>query len=113
MSKDKFYSNQEEPNKSCFLAMRHMLLEFDDKITETVKYGMPCFCVEGKPFCYLWSDKKTLEPYFLLVRGNELSHPSLESGTRAKMKILPVNPLKDLPVSVINEVFSAALKLYK
>lgn len=39
---DRFYLNKEEPNKSCLLALRSMILQQDPGITETQKYGMPC-----------------------------------------------------------------------
>lgn len=93
--------------------MRDMLLGFDNDITETRKYGMPCFCYKGKMFCYLWVDKKTDEPYFLMVEGNHLKHPDLETGTRSRMKIFRINPHKDLPIDTINFIINQALDLYK
>tara|TARA_R110002049_G_scaffold9962_1_gene49627 strand:+ start:6966 stop:7172 length:207 start_codon:yes stop_codon:yes gene_type:complete len=59
-----FYLNQQEPNKSCLLAMRGIVLNYGKKITETRKYGMPCFCYKGKMFCYIWIDKKNQWPLF-------------------------------------------------
>jgi hypothetical protein len=112
-TKDSFYLDQEEPIKSCVLAMRDLVLNHDPDITETVKYGMPCFCYSGKAFCYLWVDKKTKEPYYLFVEGKHLDHPHLESGNRARMKILRVNAVKDLPLQSIKEVLNQALDLYK
>jgi len=111
--KDNFYLSKQEPNKSCLLAMRDILLGFDKDITETRKYGMPCFCFKGKMFCYLWIDKKSTEPYFLLVEGKHLHHPKLEAGTRARMKILRVDPNKDLPIQTTHLILKEALKLYK
>ena len=73
-----YYLSKEEPNKSCLLALRSIILEQDKDITETRKYGMPCFCYKKKMFCYVWIDKKTDEPYILLVEGNHLEHPKLE-----------------------------------
>ncbi len=108
-----FYLNQQEPNKSCLLAMRNSILNQDKNITETRKYGMPCFCYKGKAFCYLWTDKKSNEPYFLMVEGKYLHHPKLETGKRARMKVLKVNPNKDLPISTINLIMTQALELYK
>jgi len=108
-----FYFNKEEPNKSCLLALRSIILEQDDQITETQKYGMPCFCYKKKAFCYLWTDKKTHEPYLLMVEGNHLDLPELEKGDRSKMKILRVNPTKDLPLETIRFVLQKALDLYR
>ena len=65
---DNYYLNKEEPNKSCLLALRGIILDQDTNVTETQKWGMPCFCYKKKMFCYLWTDKKTDEPYNRLSR---------------------------------------------
>ncbi len=108
-----FYSSKEEPNRSCWLALRDIILNKDDKLTETVKYGMPCFTYGKEPLCYLWVDKKTTEPYILMVDGNFLDHPLLEVGSRAKMKILRVNPKADLPLEAVESVLKQALELFR
>ncbi len=59
---DEFIHRQSEPNKSCFMGLRSLLLEFHSKISETTKYGMPCYLFEKGILCYLWKDKKTQEP---------------------------------------------------
>ena len=107
-SSSDFYFNEPEPNQSCFLALRKIILGSDDRIQESVKYGMPCFTLLNKAFLYLWKDKKTKDPYLLWVDGNLLDHPSLEKGNRARMKILRVNPLLDLPVVTIRELIENA-----
>ena len=108
-----FYLRQEEPNRSCFLAMRTIVLRSDTEVEETVKYGSPCFLYRGRMFCFLWMDKKTSEPYFLLVEGKRLNHPMLEAGDRKRMKVLRVSPNEDLPIETINSVLNEALELYK
>lgn len=108
-----YYLNKEEPNKSCLLALRSMILEQDTCVTETRKYGMPCFCYKKSAFCYLWTDKKTGEPYILMVEGKYLDHPQLEAGDRLRMKIFRVNPSKDLPVKKIQRILKQALDLYR
>lgn len=110
---DAYYLNQEEPNKSCLLALRSFIMKQDEFVTETKKYGMPCFCYQKKMFCYLWVDKKTQEPYILFVEGKYLHHPMLETGTRARMKIFRVNANDDLPVSTIEELLQQSLQLYR
>ena len=96
-NKDGFYLNQDEPNKSCLLAMRDIVLNFDSNITETLKYGMPCFLYKGKICVYLGVEKKSRMPYFLWVEGKHLHHTELESGNRKRMKILKIDPEMDLP----------------
>ncbi len=111
--KDHFYLEKAEPNRSCLLALRHIILSQDDQITETRKYGMPCFCYRNKIFCYLWTDKKTGEPYMLFAEGKHLEHPDLESGGRSRMKILSINPNTDLPLPKIELLLKQALDLYR
>lgn len=110
---DNYYLDKEEPNKSCLLAMRNIILNQDTKITETQKWGMPCFCYNKKMFCYLWTDKKTDEPYILMVEGKYLDHPELEEGDRTRMKIFRVNPNRDLPIKTIESILQKALDLYR
>lgn len=109
-----FYLLQSEPVGSCLLALRNIILKLDSQhIRETKKYGMPCFSYQNKAFCYLWKDKKTDEPYLLLVEGKLLDHPDLEEGTRKKMKILRVNSTEDIPLKTMEEVLEKALDLYR
>ena len=110
---DNYYLNMEEPNRSCLLALRKIILDQDKNITETQKWGMPCFCYKKKMFCYLWLDKKTDEPYILMVEGKHLDHPELETGKRSKMKIFRVNPNTDLPIATIELILKRALDLYR
>lgn len=110
---DHFYLTESEPNKSCLLALRSLILVQDEHVTETRKYGMPCFCYKKKMFCYLWIDKKTDEPYILFVEGKHLDHPKLEAGSRSRMKIFRVNPNKDIPIKIIKEILLRALALYR
>jgi hypothetical protein len=108
-----FYLDQAEPNKSCLLTLREIILAQDSEISETRKYGMPCFCYRKKMFCYLWTEKKTNEPYLLLVEGMHLKNPELETGNRSRMKIFRVNPNTDLPAEKIIQILNEALDLYR
>ncbi len=108
-----YYLNKEEPNKSCLLALRSIILEQDVHITETRKWGMPCFCYKKKMFCYLWTDSKTDKPYMLMVEGRHLEHAELEQGDRSRMKILRVDPDNDLPLETIVNILQKALDLYR
>ena len=108
-----YYLNQIEPNKGCLLALRSIILEQDSDVSETQKWGMPCFCYKQKMFCYLWTDKKTKEPYMLFVEGKHLHHPLLEEGSRVRMKVFRVNPDEDLPIETIRLLLQNAIELYK
>lgn len=108
---DQYYLGKDEPVKSCLLALRNIILAQDQKVTETRKYGMPCFCYGKKAFCYLWTDKKTGQPYVLLVEGRLLDHPQLETGDRSRMKIFRVEPGGDFPLETIELILNAALQI--
>ena len=110
---DFYFLEKEEPFKSCLLALRDYILAHDATIVETRKYGMPCYSYKNKAFCYLWTDKKTDEPYMLFVEGKHLDHPKLESGKRARMKIFKIDPNKDLPLATIKLLLKKALDLYR
>ena len=103
-----YYLNKKEPNKSCLLALRSIILNQDTNVTETQKWGMPCLCYKKKMFCYLWTDKKTDEPYILMVEGKYLDNPELEEGGRSRMKIFRVNPNKDLPIKTIEIILRSS-----
>lgn len=109
---DNYYSQIGEPHRSCLLALRSIILAQDENIAETQKYGMPCFCYQKKPLCYLWTDKNNDgKPYILMVDGQHLDHPKLETGNRSRMKILRIEPEEDIPVLTIQTILNDALKL--
>lgn len=106
-----YYLKKCDPIKGCLLALRSIILAQDSQVTETQKYGMPCFCYSKKAFCYLWTDKKTDEPYLLMVEGKSLDHPALEKGSRSRMKILRIDPVKDIPIDTMVDILQKALEI--
>ncbi|KYP14261.1 DUF1801 domain-containing protein [Flavihumibacter sp. CACIAM 22H1] len=108
-----YYLTKAEPAKSCLYALRAIILNQDSNISETFKYGMPCFCYNRKIICYLWTDKKSDEPYILWADGKYLNNPELETGNRSRMKLLRVNPAKDLPLDSITTILCKALALHQ
>jgi hypothetical protein len=110
---DNFYLQQSEPIRSCFLALREMILSQDKEIVNTWKYGMPFFCFRGKMFCYLWIHKKNKQPYLGIVEGKRFHDPALVIEKRSRMKIMLLDPNKDLPIDIINSILQQALNFYK
>lgn len=111
VANESFYFSKTEPVKSCLLALRTIILQKHNSIVESIKYGMPCFCMGKKILCYLWVDKKTSEPYILFAEGKNLHFPELEVGKRTRMKIFRVDPNKDLQVIQISKFLKAAIEL--
>ena len=108
---DYFYFQKEEPIQSCLVALRDYILDFDPRITEAWKYGMPFFCYKGKMFCYLWVHKKYKQPYLGIVEGKLIEHSDLLLEKRARMKILLIDPNGDIPLNTIETILRAALDL--
>lgn len=110
---ENFYMQKPEPVKGCLLSLRDFILRSDLGVTEAWKYGMPFFCIGKKMFCYLWVQKKTLQPYIGIVEGRKLFHPRLIQEKRSRMKILLIDPTKDLPVRTIKSILKEAAAFYK
>ena len=110
---DRFYEQQEEPVKSCLLALKKIILEQDTNISAEWKYGMPFFCYKGKMFCYIWIHKKLKQPYIGIVEGKYFDEPFLIQEKRSRMKIMLLDAEKDLPVKTINNIIRKSLDLYR
>jgi hypothetical protein len=110
---DNFYAQQDEPIKSCLLALKEIILSQDKDVAAAWKYGMPFFCYKGKMFCYLWVHKKHRQPYIGMVEGKHLEHSQLIIEKRSRMKIILFDPNKDLPINTINTILQQAISLYK
>lgn len=104
-----FYIQKEEPLKGCLLTLRAIILSQNTSISSTLKYGMPFFCYKEKMLCYLWVHKKHKLPYIGIVEGKKIEHPDLIMEKRSRMKIMLINPTKDLPVKTINLILKQAI----
>ncbi|WP_435353307.1 DUF1801 domain-containing protein [Emticicia sp. SJ17W-69] len=110
---DDFYLQLDEPNKSCLLALRDIILAQDKDITVAWKYKLPFFCYKEKMFCYLWIRPKTKHPYIGFVEGKHIEHPDLLAEKRSRIKILLFDPNEDLPIEIIETIIQKAIHLYK
>lgn len=110
---DEFYLRHEEPLKSCLQWLREHILRQDEGISEALSYGMPFFYLNGKRFCWLWIHKKLGWPYIGITAGQKIDHPALISEKRKKMKILLIDPKRNIPCRAIDDVLSRAITLCK
>ncbi len=92
--------------------MRQMILAIDPGMTFAWRYGMPFFYYRQKMFCYLWIHKKYRQPYLGIVEGTSSHHPSLIREKRSRMKIMLIDPKKDLPVRTIRRVLRESMSFY-
>lgn len=110
---DNFYLLQDEPIKGTLLALKEIILQQDKDVTNAWKYGMPFFCYKGKMFCYLWVHKKHKQPYIGIVEGKRFDELFLIQEDRSRMKIMLLDPNKDLPLQTIENILQKAINLYK
>lgn len=110
---DNYFLQQEEPFKSCLQFLRKFILAFDSDITEKWQYGMPFYYYRNKRCCYLWIHKQRRQPYIGIVDGKKIDHPDLFAEKRTRMKILLLDPAKDMPVKKIRALLKEVLLLYK
>jgi|SRR5688572_18840723 len=110
---ENFYLAKPEPLKGCLLSLRDVILRSNPDITEAWKYGMPFFCLRKRMYCYLWVHKKTSLPYIGIVEGRKIIHPRLVREKRSRMKIMFIDPTKDLPVRIILSILKNAASFYQ
>ncbi|MDZ4810464.1 MAG: DUF1801 domain-containing protein [Bacteroidota bacterium] len=106
---DNYFLQQEEPIKSCLEFLRQHILKLDKAITDKWQYGMPFFYYYEKRICYLWVHKKFKHPYLGIVEGKKINHPDLLQEKRARMKILLIDPGKNIPLKKINSILKEVL----
>ncbi len=110
---DNFYLDQKEPIKSCLLALKTIILDYNERFESRWYYRLPCFMYQNQIFCYLWIDKKSQHPYIAIGKGVKIEHPDLIQGNRTFVKLLMIDPEKDIPIEKIHTIFDMAMALYK
>ncbi|AUP77962.1 DUF1801 domain-containing protein [Flavivirga eckloniae] len=106
---DTYYLNISEPNKSTLLALRHVILDLDETISEVLKFRIPCFKYKGKVLCYLWIDEEIKVPYLLMQDGKSINHPGLEKTGHKQIETLRIDPNEDLPIQTITSVLNKGI----
>jgi hypothetical protein len=110
---DNYFLQHEEPVKSCLQFLRQHILTMNEDISEKWHYGMPFYFFRGKRVCYLWVHKKLYRPYLGIVDGKLINHPDLLIEKRSRMKILLIDPARNIPLRKINLILKEAIALYK
>ncbi|HRF75635.1 MAG TPA: DUF1801 domain-containing protein, partial [Chitinophagales bacterium] len=106
-----FFLSLPQPTQSTFLALSNIILNHHPSITPEWKYSMPFFYYNGKMLCYLWTNKKTRQPYIGFADGNKMDFPELIQEKRSRMKIFMIDAEKDLPVKKITLLLKMAIEI--
>jgi hypothetical protein len=108
---DQYFLKHEEHIRSFLQFLRAHILKQNKSIREVWQYGMPFYYYGEKRFGYLWVHRKTKQPYLGIVEGSKVHHPDLIQEKRARMKILLIDPVKDIPLRKVNDILSQAITL--
>ncbi|MEN8839390.1 MAG: DUF1801 domain-containing protein [Flavobacteriales bacterium] len=106
---EEFYAAMKEPNKSCFLFLKHFILKQDSLMEEKWKWKLPFFYYNKKPFCYLWVNKETNLPYVCFVRSLHINRPEMLLEGRKKMKSLTIDPREDIDIDLLSSIIKESL----
>lgn len=110
---DAFFLSKPEPLQGYLLCLRECILALDKDISESWKYSMPFYHFRGRRFAFIWVRKQDQWPYIGIVDGNKIGHPALHTGERKRMKVLLLDPGKDVPVKKIGSILRLVLTLYR
>ncbi|MFC6266977.1 DUF1801 domain-containing protein [Frigoriflavimonas asaccharolytica] len=90
--------------------LRDKILNSDEKITETLSFGLPFFKYKKKMLCYFHFHKKYKEFYISFNKGVSLDFPELLQEDRKLFRILLLNEAVDLPMDLIFTILEAVKK---
>lgn len=109
---DNYYFSKPQPEQSCLLFLRGFLLEYSSQIEEHWKYTTAFFTYKKKLFCYFSISKKTGQLYIGFVNGNKIKHKKLVAEGRKQIKVLYIDPNKDIDIKSLKEIVKLAVELY-
>lgn len=107
---ENYFAKQPEPQQSCMLFLRKWFIE--QGFEEQFKYMTAMYYYKGKALCYLSVSSKEKNLYVGFIKGYLMKHPKLEKEGRKQIKVIYLNPEKDLPIKILNEIVKMAKKLY-
>ncbi len=109
---DQFFLKIPEPQQSALLFLRKYLIE-EIGLEEHWKFNTPFYYFKKKWFCYIsYSAKRKHEIYIGFVRGNQIEFPNLVSEGRKQIKVLRINPNKDIDIDALKQISKLLKKLY-
>ena len=107
---EEYYEHLEEPDRSCLLALRRLILIQNEQISEKLSWKMPFFYYRNKMLCYLRQDKTTHRFYSSWSEGNQLHHPQLKQEGRKRFKVLYFNTNEDIDRETIIDLVQQSIE---
>lgn len=106
-----YYLRQPEPFQGCLLALKHIILNLDERITHERKYQIPFFCFEGKKLAFLWMNRKKLMLGFVTDKSIYPSKDGIKQKDRLEM--IQIDPNIDLPMEMIAAKLLEQIRMYE
>ena len=107
---ENYFLSKPEPHKSAMLFLRQWLIE--QGLEEHYKYTTAFYTFRSQAFCYMSVRAKDSKLYLGFVEGHLLKHPLLQKEGRKQIKVLYLDPEKDLPIKTLKEIVKMAKQLY-
>lgn len=106
-----YYLRHPEPFQGCLLALKHLILNLDNRITHERKYQIPFFCFEGKKLAFLWLNRKKLMLGF--VTDKSIIPPTTGIKHKDRLEMMQIDPNADLPVELIVAKLMEQIRMYE
>lgn len=106
-----YYLRHPEPFQGCLLALKHIILNLDVRITHERKYQIPFFLFEGKKLAFLWMNRKKLMLGFVADKSIYSSKAGVKQKDRLEM--IQIDPNADLPVEMIAAKLKGQIRMYE
>ena len=108
-----FYEKQNPEIREVYLALRSIILNYDEHITAEWKFKLPFFYYKKKMLCFLWFHNRFKKPYISFMDANLLNDSRLLMEDRKRAGILLIDPQKDIPKDLVKEILDLLLQLPK
>lgn len=106
-----YFATLPEPDQSCLLFLRRIILQHSEFITESWSFNTPFYRYKSRSLCFISYDKKTSTIYVSMTHGNKIQHRKLLSEGRKKMKIFYVDATQDIDIKSLNQILKKACAL--
>jgi len=106
-----YYLRHPEPFQGCLLALKHIILNLDNRITQERKYQIPFFYFEDKKLAFLWMNRKKL----ILGFVTDKTVLPVQAGIKQKdqLEMIQIDPNKDLPKEIIEAKLQEQIRIYE
>lgn len=106
-----YYLRHSEPIRGCFLALKHIILNLDERIMHERKYQIPFFCFEGKKLAFLWMSRKKLMLGFVTDKSIYTSKAGVKQ--KDQLEMIQIDPNVDLPMEMIAAKIREQIQTYE